>query len=137
MLTVLVADDDARIRRLLRLTLDGTHEVIEAADGAEALRMLFQERPDVLLLDVGMPIIDGLAVCRAVRAEPEFDRLGIVIISASAGADEALEAGADLHLPKPFRPLELLSAIEKVAARHPRAASDRRLTQPSRLVDAG
>ena len=137
MLTVLVADDDARIRRLLRLTLEGTYRVIEAADGAEALRLLFQERPDVLLLDVVMPIIDGLAVCRAVRAEPKFDQLGIVIISANAGADDALSAGADLHLAKPFRPLELLSAIDEAVVHRQSATSDRGSTTSSRLRDAG
>ena len=73
----------------------------------------------------------------AVRAETEFDRLGIVIISANASADDALAARADLHLLKPFRPLELLSAIDDVAARRLRAASDRRSTQASRLFDTG
>jgi CheY-like chemotaxis protein len=113
---ILVADDEPRIRTLLRLTLERTHRVTEAADGGEALRLLLERRPDVVLLDAAMPILDGLAVCRAARAEPSLGRLGIIVVSANSSADEALSAGADRYVPKPFRPLELLSAIDEVIA---------------------
>lgn len=116
MAKVLVADDEPRIRMLLRLTLERAHQVIEAADGEEALRLILVQRPDVMLLDVAMLRLDGLAVCRAVRAEPSLEWLGIIVVSANASADEALAAGADRYAPKPFRPLALLSMIDEVVA---------------------
>src|SRR6266496_3508013 len=108
MINVLVVDDEPGIRRLFRLTLAGTYHVIEAADGLEALRLLLQARPDIVILDVAMPKVDGLEVCRRARAEPSLHDLGIIVISANCGPDEALAAGADLYMSKPFRPLRLL-----------------------------
>lgn len=131
----LLIADDGGIRRLLRLTLECTHELIEAADGAEALLVLFRERPDVPLLDVAMPIIDGLSARRAVRADTEFDRLDIVFISANAADDEA-PAGADRYFPKRFRLFELPSAMEEVAAQRQAATPNRRSTILPRLLDA-
>lgn len=113
---ILVADDEPAIRRLIRLTLGDEHRVEEAADGAEALRYLVRERPDVVLLDVAMPIMDGLAVCRAARAEPALEGLGIVVVSAVASAHEALAAGADRYFSKPYRPLALLETIDELVA---------------------
>ena len=117
MASILVVDDEPGIRRLLRLTLGTEHEVEEAADGEEALRQISRERPDVILLDVAMPVMDGLAVCRAVRAQPELDGLGIIIVSAFAGSEEALAAGADRHFSKPYRPLALLETIDELLSR--------------------
>jgi CheY-like chemotaxis protein len=116
MANILVIDDEQPIRRLIRLTLGHEHRVGEAGDGEEALRMLVAERWDVAILDVSMPLLDGLSVCRAARAEPSLAHLGIIIVSANVRVEEALGAGADRHLPKPFRPLELLAAIDEVVA---------------------
>ena len=116
MASILVADDEPTLRRLLRLTFGPEHRVAEAADGAEAFRHLLTERPDLAILDVAMPIMDGLAVCRAARAEPSLAGLGIIVLSAYATGDAALAAGADRHLRKPFSPLELLATIEEVLA---------------------
>jgi CheY-like chemotaxis protein len=122
MASILVVDDEPAIRRLIRLTLGAEHHVEEAGDGAEALRVLVRERPDVVLLDVAMPIMDGLEVCRAARAEPSLDGLGIIVVSAVVGADEALEAGADRHFSKPYRPLALLETIDELVALQDRRA---------------
>ena len=116
MASILVVDDEPAIRRLIRLTLGTEHNVAEAGDGAEALRFLVRERPDVVLLDVAMPIMDGLQVCRAARAEPSLDGLGIIVVSAVVGSEEALEAGADRHFSKPYRPLALLESIDELVA---------------------
>jgi CheY-like chemotaxis protein len=137
MADILVADDEPRIRRLLRATLEGAHRVIEAADGVQALHLLFEERPDVILLDVAMPVLDGLAVCRAVRADATLDHVGIIVISAHASAAEAHQAGADYHLPKPFRPLELLAAIDEVIAQRAAVQRTPRASRASRLRDVG
>ena len=116
MARILVVDDEPAIRRLLRLTMGSEHDVDEAADGAEALERLTQERPDVVLLDVAMPVMDGLAVCRAARADPSLERLAIVVVSAVASREDALAAGADRYFPKPYRPLALLEAIDELLA---------------------
>jgi CheY-like chemotaxis protein len=116
MASILVADDEPTLRRLLRATFGPDHRVAEAADGAEALRRLLADRPDLAILDAAMPGIDGLAVCRAARAEPSLVGLGIIVLSAYANAAAALAAGADRHLRKPFSPLALLAAIDEVLA---------------------
>src|SRR5688500_12504878 len=108
MATILVVDDEPMIRELLALTVGPEYEIEEATDGVEALDRLRRCRPDLVLLDVAMPRVDGLAVCRAARAEPALGRLRIITLSAYARRDEALAAGADRHFEKPFRPLELL-----------------------------
>lgn len=116
MASILVADDEPTLRRLLRLTFGPEHRVSEAADGAEALHRLLADRPDVAILDVAMPILDGLAVCRAARAEPSLAGLGIIVLTAYATGADALAAGADRHLRKPFSPLELLETIDQLLA---------------------
>jgi CheY-like chemotaxis protein len=116
MASILVGDDEPTLRRLLRATFEPDHRVAEAADGAEAFRRLLADRPDLAILDVAMPIMDGLAVCRAARAEPSLAGLGIIVLSAYASGDAALAAGADRHLRKPFSPLELFALIDEVLA---------------------
>ena len=116
MADILVADDEPTLRRLLRATFGPDHRVTEATDGAEALRRLLEGRPDLAILDVAMPGIDGLAACRAARAEPSLAGLGIIVLSAYASGADALAAGADRHLRKPFSPLELLATIDEVLA---------------------
>lgn len=111
---ILVVDDDSNIRRLLRVTLGPTHHVDEASDGRAGLQQLLADPPALVLLDVAMPIMDGLAVCSVVRSEPTLARIGIIILSAYAGSDEALAAGAGHHFQKPFRPLELLTTIDEL-----------------------
>lgn len=116
MATVLIADDDARVRRLLRSTLDcGGYAVLEAADGDAAVAAVRAHRPAVAVLDVQMPGRSGLDVCRALRADPDLAGTGVVIVSADATADDAERAGADAFLPKPFSPLRLLAAIDELA----------------------
>jgi CheY-like chemotaxis protein len=116
MAEILVVDDEPTIRRLLELTIDAEHAVATAADGFEALERLRGSPPHLLLLDVAMPGLDGLAVCRAVRAEPALERVGIVVLSAYDRRRDAMAAGADRFLEKPFSPLELLDAIDAVLA---------------------
>jgi CheY-like chemotaxis protein len=113
---ILVIDDEPTIRRLIRLTLGPEHHVGEAGDGEEALRTLLAEHWDIAILDASMPVLDGLSVCRAARAEPSLAHLGIIVVSAYVSVEDALDAGADRHLRKPFRPLELLATIEEVVA---------------------
>jgi CheY-like chemotaxis protein len=111
MASVLIVDDIKSLRQLMRLSLGQQHQVIEAADGLEAIGALQHHHPDVALLDVNMPGMNGLEVCRRVRADPELRDIGVIIVSANVVADDAYRAGADRFISKPFRPSALLAAV--------------------------
>jgi CheY-like chemotaxis protein len=105
------------VRHLLQLTLAPRHTVIEAEDGDEALALLRQHRPDVAILDVTMSVRDGLEVCRLIRSDPDLRDTAVIVISGNAGEGDALAAGADRFLAKPFLPSVLLRAVEALTDR--------------------
>ena len=119
MVKVLAVDDDPTILRLLQVNLemDG-HEVHTANDGAEAIEQVREVQPEVLLLDVMMPQLDGWQVCEALRADPANDDLPIVFLSARAQETDlarGTSVGADAYITKPFDPLTLVELIERLA----------------------
>ena len=110
--TVLVADDDTDILRFmeLNLRLEG-FEVVTARDGPDALAKAFAIRPDLVLLDVRMPGLDGYTLCARIRADARLAEIPVVIVTANYGTAEveaARRAGADDFLIKPFLPATLL-----------------------------
>jgi two-component system response regulator MprA len=116
---VLVADDDRAIRESLAraLELEG-YEVVVTADGASALSAVREQPADVLILDVMMPVVDGLTVCRVLRAER--DRTPILMLTARTETSDrvaGLDAGADDYLPKPFELDELLARLRALVRR--------------------
>jgi CheY-like chemotaxis protein len=112
---VLIAEDDDSLRMLMRLSLDiGGVVIDEAADGEAALALARRNPPDVVLLDWMMPVIDGLSVCRALRADPHTAAALIVMVTARALPEDreaALAAGADHYIAKPFSPAALLETV--------------------------
>src|SRR5436190_3622691 len=108
---VLVVDDSESIRLLFqRLLVTEGHEVVSASDGIEALEAVSLHQPDVILLDVAMPCMDGLEVCRRLKADPATRLTPIVLVSGHADLSDrlrGLEAGADEILEKPVHPHEL------------------------------
>ncbi len=113
---VLIVDDDPFIRKLVATTLEDVagFELIEAADGREALEVARRAAPKLVFLDIDMPVLDGFDACRRLRAQPETAHATIVMLTAAVGQDaerEAEEAGADLFLTKPFSPLDLLRLV--------------------------
>ncbi|MGA7886065.1 MAG: ATP-binding protein, partial [Acidobacteriaceae bacterium] len=122
---VLVADDNADMREYLSRLLAQEYEVHTAADGNEAVRVARHVRPDLILSDVMMPVLDGFGVLGAVRSDAELSNTPVILLSARAGEEsriEGLEAGADDYLVKPFTARELLSRVNN----HLRMAGMRR-----------
>jgi len=115
---VLIVDDETPIRRFLRVSLAGEgYRVVEAETGAEALERIAGQRPDVVILDLGLPDRDGLDLTREIR---EWSGVPIVVLSAREKENDkvaALEAGADDYVTKPFGVGELIARL-KVALRH-------------------
>ncbi|HSK22972.1 MAG TPA: response regulator [Egicoccus sp.] len=117
---MLAVDDDPTILRLLQVNLEMEgHEVLTAEDGHSALAVIRAERPDVVLLDVMMPEMDGFQVCESVRADPDIADTPIVFVSAraqQADLDRGYASGADGYITKPFDPVDLVETIERLAA---------------------
>ncbi|HVL32059.1 MAG TPA: response regulator [Actinomycetota bacterium] len=112
---VLIVDDDPLMQQLLRLVLDDDQfEVRTAVDGIDALRCAAEFLPSVIVLDVMMPGMDGIEVCRTLRRDERFSRTKILMLTARASGDvrdDALAAGADAFFTKPFSPLDLMEAV--------------------------
>src|SRR6202158_3573416 len=110
--TVLLVDDESRIRNLLTWTLEGHFQVLTAADGLTALETAREVKPDLYLLDVGMPGMNGIELCRRLRAEDVISP--ILMLTGFSGEEDkvaGLEAGADDYQTKPFASRELLARI--------------------------
>lgn len=124
--TILVADDDAHIREVLQFALEKEgYTVVVARDGGEALEKAGRGDVDLLVLDIVMPEVDGLEVCRRLRAEGSLP-----VIFLSSKGDEVdrivgLELGGDDYLAKPFSPRELVARVRAVLRRHAAPAGQR------------
>lgn len=116
---VLVVDDDPFIRKLIATTLEDVAGFVlfEAADGAEAIEVARRERPELVFLDVDMPVLDGIDACRQLRSIESTSHATIVMLTAAHGDSverRSEEAGADLFLTKPFSPLDLLRLVDQL-----------------------
>lgn len=121
MLTILIADDEPHVVELVRVTLeDDRVRVVEAPDGATALLLAAELEPELIFLDVNLPDLSGLEVCRRLRREPRLAGVRIVMLTAAAQQDDisrGLAAGASQYLTKPFSPVRLLSLVEGLLPR--------------------
>jgi ribonuclease P protein subunit RPR2 len=115
---LLLVDDDRRFRALLRTTFEDVDvEVEEAGHAGDALSHIEASKPEVIVLDIGLPGIDGLTFCRRLKDDPETRDIRIVLLTGREDVETQAEAvGADALLLKPFRPLELLAVVERLAA---------------------
>ena len=117
-MTVVLAEDDVDIRDLVQIVLEGLDLTVTAVgNGAEALAECRRLKPRLLLLDITMPIMNGLEVCREVRSDPELKDLPVILMTARAQASDVqagMEAGADTYIIKPFGPIELREHVENI-----------------------
>jgi two-component system, OmpR family, response regulator MprA len=141
---VLVVEDDQEIADVLRRTLRGEgHEVRSAGDGAEALRVAAEFIPDLVVLDLGLPKLDGVEVCRRLRAESDVPILILTARTETGDRVEGLDSGADDYLVKPFERQELLARLRALLRRRPPrgsaslAVGDLRLNPDTREVYRG
>jgi response regulator RpfG family c-di-GMP phosphodiesterase len=115
---LLLVDDDAALRALLRTTFELVDiEVDEAANASAGLEAIRSRPPDAIVLDIRMPGMSGLELCRRLKADPDTASIAVVLLTGSDGGSQAAaqEAGADALMRKPFSPLELLAVVERLA----------------------
>lgn len=118
-LKILVCDDERNIVRMIQVNLEKQgYQVVTAYDGKEGLEKVRSEKPDLLVLDVMMPYMDGFEVLKALRREPATESLPVIMLTAKAQDKDVFEGyhyGADMYLTKPFSPRELISFIKRIA----------------------
>jgi CheY-like chemotaxis protein len=119
---VLVVDDEPNILMSLEFLMRKSgYEVFIARDGTEALQLVHEQRPHVVVLDIMMPEVDGYEVCQAIRANPALAHMRVIFLSAKskeADIERGYAAGADLYLTKPFSTKELMQHIHKLMPTH-------------------
>ncbi|GMV35902.1 MAG: hypothetical protein AMXMBFR61_04100 [Fimbriimonadales bacterium] len=117
-LKILVCDDERHIVRLIQVNLERQGwEVVTAYDGKEGLEKIKSVHPDLVVLDVMMPYMDGFEVLKTLRREPEFQELPVIMLTAKAQDKDVFEGyhyGADMYLTKPFNPMELVTFVKRI-----------------------
>ena len=136
--TILVVDDDSQIRRVMRTALSSHgYTIIEARNGEEALRRVRAERLDLIILDLNMPDMDGIEVCREIRVVSNLPIIMLTVRSAEKDKVRALDAGADDYVVKPFGIDELLARIRAALRRVPGEAVETSLVSKEMHLDFG
>ena len=122
---ILVTDDDPQIRRVLRTALVAQgYEVVAARNGEEALERMRDEKLDLIILDMNMPGMGGLETCRLIRSTSDIALIMLTVRDAESDKVEALDAGADDYITKPFSSPELLARIRAALRRTPQLSSE-------------
>ena len=118
-LKVLVCDDERHIVRLIQVNLERQgYIVVTAFDGKEGLEKIRSEKPNLVVLDVMMPYMDGFEVLKTIRREPETENLPVIMLTAKAQDKDVFEGyhyGADMYLTKPFNPMELVTFVKRIS----------------------
>ena len=114
---ILVVDDDKAILEMVKFALESEgFEVATATDGDEALNKVSKEKPDLIILDVMMPGIDGFEVCRHLKFDPQYQNVPVIILTAKTEDIDkmtGLEIGADEYITKPFDTKQLIKSVEE------------------------
>ena len=124
---ILIVDDEANIRQLVKYNLEKeSYQVLEAEEGLQGIRLAKTEKPDLMLLDLMLPQMDGLEVCRSLKGNPATAALPIIMLTAKSEEIDkviGLELGADDYMTKPFSPRELVARVKAVLRRSQKEAS--------------
>lgn len=135
---ILIADDSPDMRGLVRQTLSTLDaDLIEARDGEEALTLIIQEQPDLVVLDVMMPVLSGWEILRYVREKPEYGQVRVLMLTAIGATVNEMTAplyGADAHLDKPFDVVEMINTVKRLLA-SPRIESEESQAEPALAED--
>lgn len=136
---ILVVDDDPMVTRLVRINLElEGFQVMEAWDGSTALQMLEESRPELLVLDIMMPQMDGWQVLEKVRAQDDFKQLPVVILTAKVQDEDVLKGwrmGADGYIVKPFNPVALAETLRSVISTTPEERESHRAEELAKFDD--
>lgn len=133
---ILIVEDEANIRELLRLYLEREgYAVIEAENGVEGIKMWKSEKPDMLLLDVMMPVMDGWAVCKEIRAESDVPIIMLTAKGETADRVSGLEMGADDYIVKPLEMPEVIARVRAVFRRMAPDDAPEKLTFDNLVID--
>jgi DNA-binding response OmpR family regulator len=115
---ILIADDEKSIRELIkRVLLRKRYKIITASNGKDALDKIYSESPDLVILDIMMPEMDGWQVCKKIRQDPLYKNLSIIMLTVKkSDADQikGLNIGSDEYMTKPFYPTELIFRVNKI-----------------------
>jgi two-component system alkaline phosphatase synthesis response regulator PhoP len=115
---VLIVDDDKHIRRIVRNLIENEGlECIEAEDGFKALAVAKEQHPDLMILDVMLPGLDGYKICRLLKFDEDFADISVIMLTSKTrptDKETGYYTGADLYLTKPFRPPELIEAVRQL-----------------------
>ncbi|MFQ6102855.1 MAG: response regulator [Candidatus Glassbacteria bacterium] len=118
---LLVVEDEADLREAIKFDLEMSgYEVYSAEDGIKGLKLAREKKPDLLILDLLLPRMDGYRVCRMLKVDEETGKLPIIMLTAKAGKQDeklGLESGADLYMTKPFEPEKLLENVKLLIQR--------------------
>ena len=116
---ILIVDDEPKVRRLSHTILNKQFDIIEAEDGRQALDMLIDQKPDVILMDMMMPKMDGLSACHKIKSDPATKSIPVIMVTAigfELNIKLSQQMGANGYVTKPFLPQELLDKIGEVLA---------------------
>jgi DNA-binding response OmpR family regulator len=116
MAKILVVDDQENIVRLLELALGGEHQVMTAYNGEQAMDAVGRDRPDVIVLDIIMPVLDGYRVLHRIKSNPETQDITIIMLTQKDQPDDIVlgfTVGADYYVPKPFNVADVASLIRR------------------------
>jgi len=116
---ILIVEDDEIVQDLVNATLggDSRYDLLQASDGERGLELAYEQKPTLILLDIDLPKLNGLEVCRALRSDPNYASIYILMLSALSQHEDikaGLEVGADDYFVKPFSPLALLRKIDQI-----------------------
>jgi CheY-like chemotaxis protein len=115
--TILIVDDEPNVRRLLRTILSNNFNVVEAEDGKQAIEIANSQKPDVILMDMMMPKMDGLTACHLIKNNPATKMIPVIMVSAidfELNIKLSKQMGAAGYITKPFSSQDLINAIDKV-----------------------